>query len=123
MKKISLVIIFFLVAGFSFCDEIEKGTFENLLNVFYSRYKFCTIEITFSAERFSDMDSNKIRYYLITADMGFETYKQMFQISKKNLHIYINFEDETVGSYHYTEQNRTEFFRNFNKALQFFEKI
>jgi hypothetical protein len=129
MKKFNLTFLFLLITGFSFCngyedyEEIDKTAFDKLLDIFYSQYRFCTIEINFSAEEFSTMD-NKIHYYLITwsnsGDSGEETHK-FFEISKNNLFINIKFEDETVRSYQYTNKNKIEFIRNLNKALQFFE--
>ena len=131
MKKLNLTVIFLLIASFLFCngyeadEEVDKSTFDRLLNEFYFQYRFCTIEMNFSAEKFSVMD-NKIHYYLITysdsGDSGKETYK-FFEISKNNFYITIKFENETDRSYQYTNENKNEFLRNLNKALQFFEKI
>ena len=121
MKKIIIFIIFLLISGIIFCEEIEKSTFENLINVFYTRYDHCQMVIVFTAEGFSNMNDNRLHYYLLSADMGFETYKQMFQISKKNLNIYIYYGDETFLGYVYNSRNRNEYFRNLNNALRILE--
>ena len=123
MKKniFAFFVIFVLSANFLFCDEIGKDTFEELINVFYRQYQYCTLEITFSAEQFSQMNDPNIHYYLL--DPKWSKYKQAFQITKANLCIYIRFEDDSVAGYHYTDEKREEFFKNLDIALSFFNNI
>ena len=123
MKKIFflLFVIFVVSANYLFCDEIGRDTFEELINVFYRQYQYCTLEIDFSAEQFSQMNDPNIHYYLL--DPKWSNYKQAFQITKANLCIYIKFEDDSVSGYHYTDEKIAEFFRNLNIALGFFNNI
>jgi len=118
MKKFIAIFALIFISANIYSAEINRDIFEKLIHTFYSQYDWCVMEIRFSAERFNTFD-HQIHYYQL--DPQFRDGKQAFQISKDTLDIYIYFEHGE--GYHYTNENREEFFRNLNIAFQFFSVI
>ena len=122
-KVVVFLVLFFLCVGtvYSEYSEIDKATFDRLLDAYCTSFRFYTIEIYFKSEGFSKND-HQIRYYTFEPNR-WDTYKKQFTIEKDNLEISIAFEDESVDTYRYSTSTRNEFLRNLNYALQFLELI